>query len=102
MTIACLSDKQVCRTIGYADDETNLVMRELNNVNAAATFTVSIRSYRGYMLSARCTKETLVRLITKSHSLDWMDLLEKASNHGTKFFSADGYHATIDDFFKSI
>ena len=102
MTIACLSDKQVCRTIGYADDETNLVMQELNNVNDAATLTLSMRSYRGGLISARCTKETFVRLINKAHSLDWLELLEKASNHGTKFFSADGYHATIDDFFKSV
>ena len=43
MTISCLSDKQVCRTIGDADDETNLVMLELNNANAAATFTLSMR-----------------------------------------------------------
>ena len=43
MTRACLSDKQVRRTIGDADDETNLVMQELNDANAAATFNLSIR-----------------------------------------------------------
>ena len=40
MTRACLYDKKVRRTIGDADDETNLVMQELDNANAAATFTL--------------------------------------------------------------
>ena len=31
-----------------------------------------------------------------------MDLLEKASTHGARFFATGGGHATIDDFFKSI
>ena len=44
MNRVCLSDKQVRHTIGDAYDETNLVMWELNNANAAATFTLSMRS----------------------------------------------------------
>ena len=102
MTIACLSDKQVRRTIGDADDETNLVMRELNDANDAATFTLSMRSYRSDLLSARCIKETLVRTIAKAHSLDRLELLAKASTHGAKFFATGGGHATSDDFFKSV
>ena len=54
MTRACLSDKQVRLTIGYANDEMNLVMQELNDANAVDTFTLSVQSYRGDLLSARC------------------------------------------------
>ena len=43
MTRACIYDKQVRRTIVDVDDETNLVMRELNDANAAATFTLPIQ-----------------------------------------------------------
>ena len=56
MTREFLSDKQVRRTIGDADDEKKLVMRELNDANAAAAFTLSMRSYIGELLSARCIK----------------------------------------------
>ena len=102
MTRACLSDKQVRRTIGDADDETNLVMRELNDANAAATFTLSARSYRDDLLSARCIKETLVRPITKSNPLERLELLENSSTRGAKIFATGGGHATSDDFFRSI
>ena len=40
MMIACLSDKQVRRKIGDADDETNLGMQEIKDANAASTFTL--------------------------------------------------------------
>ena len=43
MTRACMSDKQVRLKIIGADHETNLVMRELNNTNDAATITLSMR-----------------------------------------------------------
>ena len=78
-----------------------MVMRELNNTNAAATITLSMRSYIGDMLSAGCIKETLVWPITKAHSLEWLELLAKANTHGSKLFATGGVHATIDDFFKS-
>ena len=102
MNIKCLSDKQVRRTIGDADDETNLVIWELNDANDAATFTLSIRQYRGDLLSARCIEETLVRSITEAHSLKPLELLENSSTHGAKFFVAGSDHATSDDFFKSV
>ena len=69
MTRECLSENQVRRKIGDEDDETNLAMRVLNDANSAATFNLSIRSYRGDMLSARCIKETPVRPITKDNPL---------------------------------
>ena len=72
MTRACLYDKQVRRTIEDADDETNLIMRELNNANAAAIFTLSMQPYRGDLISARFIEETLVRPITTAHSLERM------------------------------
>ena len=81
MTRACLSENQVRRTIGDAYDETNLFIREHNNANAAATFTLSMQSYRGDMISARCIKETLVRPITEAHSLEQLEMLAKASTH---------------------
>ena len=56
MTRACLSDKPFRLTIVDADYETNLVMLELNDANAVATFTLSMRSYRGDLLSAWCIK----------------------------------------------
>ena len=102
MMRACLSDNQVRRTIGDADDEANLVMQELNGANATPTFTLSIRSYKSDLLSARCIKETLVWPITKAHSLERMELLAEASTHGAKFFATGGGHATSDDFFKSF
>ena len=102
MTRACLYGKQVRRTIGDADDETNLVMQELNDANAVATFTLSIRSYRGDLLSARCIKENLVRPINEADYLELLELLENASTHGAKFFATGGGHATSDDFFKSV
>ena len=70
MVRACMSDKQIRCTIRDADDETNLVMQELNIANAAATFTLSMRSYRGGLISAQCIEETLVRPITEAHSLE--------------------------------
>ena len=54
-------------------------MRELNNANAAATFTLSMRLYRGYLLSARYIEETLVQTITEAHSLEQLELLANAS-----------------------
>ena len=102
MTRACMSDKQVRLTIIGADYETNLVMRELNNTNAASTITLSIRSYIGDILSAQYNKETLVRPITEAHSLERLELLAKAIAHESKFFATCGGHATSDDFFKSI
>ena len=54
MTRAFLSDKQVRSTIGDAYDETNLVMQELNDANAASKFTLSMRPYRGDLISVRC------------------------------------------------
>ena len=53
MMRACLSDKQARRKIGDAYDEMNFVIQELNDTNAAGTFTLSTRSYRVDMLSAR-------------------------------------------------
>ena len=84
MMRACLSDKQILCTIRDADDETNLVMQELKNSNAASTFTLSMRSYRGDLRSSRCIEETLVRPITENHSLERLELLAKASTHGAK------------------
>ena len=54
------------------------------------------------MLSARCIKETLVRPITEAHSLERLELLEKAITHVSKLFSTGGGHATSDDFFNSV
>ena len=102
MNINCLSDKQVRRTIGDVDDETNLVMQELNDANAAATFTLSMRLYRGDLISARCIEETLVRPITKDHTFERLEMLVHSRTHGSKFFAMDGVHATSDDFFKSV
>ena len=102
MTSSCLSDKQARRTIGDADDETNLVMRELNDANAVVAFTLSMWSYRGDLLSVWCTKETLVWPITEAHSLERLELLANASTHVSKFFATGGGHATSDDFFKCV
>ena len=102
LTRACLSDTQVRRTIGDAQDETNQVMRELNRANAVATFTLTMRSYRGDLLSARCIEEEMARPITEAHSLERLELLAKASSHGAKFFATGGGHATTDDFFRAI
>ena len=101
MTSSCLSDKQARRTIGDADDETNLVMRELNDANATATLTLSIWFYRSDLLSAWCIEETLVWPITKAHSFERLELLANASTNGAKFFVTCGGHAKSDDFFKS-
>ena len=101
MMRACLSDNQVRRTIGDADDEANLVTQELNGANATPTFTLSIRSYKSDLLSARCIKETLVWPITKAHSLDQLELLANSSTYGAKLFATCGGHAKSDDFFKS-
>ena len=87
MKRACLSDKQVCRTIGDTDNEPNLVMREINNANAATTFTLSMLSYRGDLLSARCIEETLEWPISIGQYLEPLDLVEKAYSNGTKFFA---------------
>ena len=96
-----MSDKKGRRTIGDAHDETNFLMQELNDANAAATFTLSMRSYRGDLLSARCIKENLLQPITEAHPLERLELLENDSTNGENFFATDGGHATSDDFFKS-
>ena len=101
MTRACMYDKQVRRTIGDADNETNLVIRELNDANTVATFNLLIRSYIGDLISAQCTEETRVQPITKDHSLERLQLLANTSTHGAEFFATNGDHATSDDLFKS-
>ena len=47
LTRACLSNTQVCCTIGDAEDKTNLVMRKLNQASTLATFSLTMWSYRG-------------------------------------------------------
>ena len=71
---------QVCRTIGDAEDKTNLVMRKLNQASTSATFSLTMRSYRGGLLLARCVKEEIVRPITDTHSLEQLELLAKANS----------------------
>ena len=99
---ACLSENQVRCTIGDVDDDTDLVIREFNNANAARTFTLSMQSYRGDLISARFTEETLIRPITEAQSLERLELLANASTHGAKLFATGGGHATSYDLFKSV
>ena len=77
-------------------------MRESNDANDASNFTLSMWSYRGDLLSARCIEENLVQPITKAHSLERLELLAKASTHGSKLFVTGGGHATSDEFFQSV
>ena len=43
-----------------------------------------------------------MRPITEAYSLDWLEILAKASTSGAKFFATGGGHATSDNFFKSV
>ena len=102
MTSSCLSDKQARRKIGDAYDEMNFVIQELNDTNAAGTFTLSTRSYRVDMLSARWIKETIMQTITEARSLEQLEMFSNASTHGAKLFATGGGHSTSDEFFISV
>ena len=97
-----MEDKQVRRTIGDAEDEMNELMRAMNAANEWATYTLTMRGFRGDLLEAQCLAEKMVRPITEPHSLGRQQLLANAHTHGAKFFATGGSHATTDNVFKAV
>ena len=102
LTKTCLSEKQVCCTIGNAEDKINLVMRELNQANSLVTFTLALPSYRGDLFLARCIEEEMMWTITEAYYLERLKLLIKANSHGAKFFVAGIGDATTNNLFRAI
>ena len=70
LTRKCLEDKKIRRTIGDAEDEMNELIHAMNAANEWATYTLTMRGFRGNLLEAQCLKEKMVRPITKPHSLE--------------------------------
>ena len=60
LTRKCLEDKQVRRTIGDAEDEMNELMHAMNATNEWATYTLTMRGFRGDLLEAQCIEEKMV------------------------------------------
>ena len=56
--------------MGDAKDKMNDVTRAMHAENEWATYTLTMRGFRGNLLEAQCLKEKMVRPITKPHSLE--------------------------------
>ena len=102
LTRACLSDKNVRRELGDADDDSNSLMIGLQQANSNAVALLSRRGYNASHFAAkmkRVPKKTSA--VTEPHSKERILLLADAKTHGAMFVATHGDHLTSDDFFMS-
>ena len=74
-------------------------MEKLNEANYLSTFNLTLDSYQGRFFKVQCEKAAGLLPITVPHTKERVEILEKASSHGQKFFATEGTHVTLDDFF---
>ena len=100
-TRECLKDDQIYRTPCDArpQDETNLLMKKLNEANNLSTFDLAVSGYQGRLLKDQREKAAELLPITMTHMKERIELLGKPSSYGQKLFTRRGTHVTEDDFF---
>ncbi|KAL7546421.1 hypothetical protein ACHAWF_015054 [Thalassiosira exigua] len=102
LTRKCMHDKQVRREIGDADDETNSLMRVMQEGNRLAVQILNRLGYIGDLLEGTISEVIKPKHVTEPHSKERITLLAKAKTHSAKFTATGGGHLTSDDYFKSM
>ena len=82
-----------------SQDETNLLMNKMNQANDLSTFNLTMAGYQGRSFQVQCEKAADLLPITMPHTKERIELLEKSSSHGQRFFETRGTHVTEDDLF---
>ncbi len=58
--------------------------------------------YNGDLLKAKLKATDEPRVLTWPHNKEQVELLAKATTHGTKWMATGGSHLMTEDFFKSV
>jgi hypothetical protein len=102
LTMKCLEDEKVRKSIGDGDEEWERGLRELQNANDLATFLLTRGGFNGDFLKAELKAIDEPTVLTRPHTKERVELLAKATTHGTKWMATGGSHLMTEDFFKSV
>jgi hypothetical protein len=102
LSMKCLEDEKVRKSIGDGDEEWERGLRELQNANDLATFLLTRGGYNGDLLKAKLKATDEPRVLTRPHTKERVELLAKATTHGTKWMATGGSHLMTENFFKYV
>ena len=101
LSMKCLEDEKVRKSIGDGNEEWERGLRELQNANDLATFLLTRGGYNGDLLKAELKATDEPRVLTRPHTKERVELLAKATTQGTKWMATGGSHLMTEDFFIS-
>jgi hypothetical protein len=102
LSMKCLEDQKVRKSTGDGDEEWERGLRELQNANDLATFLLTRGGFNGDFLKAELKAIDEPTVLTRPHTKERVELLAKATTHGTKWMATGGSHLMTEDFFKSV
>jgi hypothetical protein len=102
LSMKCLEDEKVRKSIGDGDEEWERGVRKLQNAYDLTTFLLTRGGFNGDLLKARLKAIDEPTVLTRLHTKERVDLLAKATTHGTKWMATGGSHLMTEDFFKSV
>ena len=102
LSMKCLDDQKVRKSTGDGDEEWERGLRELQNANDLATFLLTRGGFNGDLLKAELKTIDEPTVLTRPHTKERVELLAKATTHGTKWMATGGSHLMTEDFFKSV
>ena len=102
LSMKCLEDQKVRKSTGDGNEEWERGLRELQNANDLATFLLMRGGFNGDLLKAELKAIDEPTVLTRPHTKERVELLAKATTHGTKWMATGGSHLMTEDYFKSV
>ncbi len=102
LTRCCLENhSQVRREMGDDDDATNKMMQDIQTANDISTHFLTAHGYNGEAFKATVNKVKKVG-VTAKHSMKPINMIAKATNHGSMWKTMGASHYTTDDVFLGV
>ena len=87
--------------MGDDDDATNQMMQEIQTANDISTHFLTCYGYNGDAFKATVNKVKKVG-VTAKHSMERINMIAKATNHGSMWKAMGASHYTTDDVFLGV
>ena len=102
LTRCCLENhSQVRREMGDDNDATNKMMQDIQTANDISTHFLTAHGYNGEAFKATVNKVKKVG-VTAKHSMERINMIAKATNHGSMWQAMGASHYTTDDVFLGV
>jgi hypothetical protein len=102
LTRCCLENhSKVRREMGDDDDATNKMMQDIQTANDISTHFLTAHGYNGEAFKATVNEVKKVG-VTAKHSMERINLIAEATNHGSMWQAMGAGHYTTDDVFLGV